>query len=232
MKSLTKYKDVMFSADSKKIAVPAFIFIVTFICLIYALSMTITRIKEMRINLNESQKMANVLTEKLESIRRIDKSILDKAELVLFAIPDDEQKIYLFNNVRRIAYDRSLALGSLQFTSSPGILEKLSTSALAITFTVNSESELAAFIESINKGLPVMRVYKLSYKSSTGQLSGELGVDSFWGDLPDKIPPITEPIKNLSTDEKELLGRLSRYVYPSVIIINPNESSDRQTPFN
>lgn len=225
-------KEKLFGPNVKVLALPVGLIVVLFVLFIYALKTGYSQISTRVNNLRDSEKQEQILEERVEILREIQDGILAQSDISIIAVPNKNPALWVLSQLKNTASENSLTLLNTRIRNEDNVDETLKK--MNLEFSAEGEIlSIMSFVKSVEKFAPVTRVEAISIvNTQEGSVTASIGTTIFWGELPTKIPPLTEPIKRLSAKENELFAVVDKLRRPTFTVLTPIEPSLRETPFN
>jgi hypothetical protein len=183
--------------------------------------------------LEASQKTESLLLQKLSSLREIDQSILDKADVTLIALPEINPASFFLTHIKRIGEEREINL--VKFITrgfADASASDLSSSEIKLEAQAADIRSFVDFLQDLRKVLPLASIHKVEMTGGDGVVDMDMVVVVYWSGLPTQLPAITEPIRFLNASEQEILSEIVAFVKPEFVILDPTDPSERENPFN
>jgi|SRR3989344_9369638 len=177
----------------------------------------------------------DVLSSKIEILKKIKDSNLIKADLSYIALPDKNPGVWLVYHIRKIAEKYGLTLENISFSNIKEIeTTKLKTTEVEVEIKSTNIEPINNFFVEIIKVAPLVAVKDVEIRTQEDKrtLNATAKVNIYWSDLPGKLPDLTEPLKGLSENELKTLGEVSSLTQPNFINLDPGNTVDRVEPFN
>lgn len=182
--------------------------------------------------LESSQKTESLLLQKLSSLREIDPSILDKADVTLIALPEGNPTNFFLTHTKRVGKDKDIKLLKMKTISMATSEEDISASEIRLEAEVGDIQSFVDFLQELRKVLPIASIDEIEISDEDGVTNMDATFIVYWSDLPTQLPPITEPIRFLEDSEQIILSEIVAYTKPEFVILDPAALTDRENPFN
>lgn len=183
-------------------------------------------------DLEVSRKTESLLLQKLSSLREIDSSILDKANVTLIALPESNPSSFFLTHLKRVGGDKSVVFTKLKTVSLSTAGEEISTSEIRLEAEAQDIRSFVDFLQELRKVLPIASIKKVEITNENDRMDMDATMVVYWSDLPTQLPPIMEPIRFLDTDEQIILSKIVAFTEPDFVILDPANLTDRENPFN
>jgi len=227
---ISKYK--IYNPIFKLILFPTLLLGILIILFIVLIQNGYHRIATELDELETSQKTESLLLQKLSSLREIDPSILDKADVTLIALPESNPSNFFLTHIKRVGRDKEETFSNLKITSKATSEDAISSSGIRLEAKVENIQSHVDFLQELRKVLPIAFIDKVEISTEEGAMGMDVSFMVYWSDLPTQLPPITEPIRFLDNTEQILLSEIVAYTKPAFVILDPINPTDRENPFN
>ncbi|MFC1625454.1 type 4a pilus biogenesis protein PilO [Patescibacteria group bacterium] len=190
-----------------------------------------SKIKDIRAQVKKEETNKNVLTQKLNILTSVGADASENADIATLALPSQNPILIMISQIRSLAFASSVSVSSLKGGSE--VKGKGGISKVDLTFDVEgARPQVMEFLKNISKLAPITKVGKIKMSESLGIVRASVVTNSFWAELPSKLPALTDPIKTLSTDEQEILLGVLDMKLPTFSDVLPPETTSRSDPFN
>jgi hypothetical protein len=220
----------------KNLSSQIFILVFSIVLIIIVIFVGLTRIPLQLEKLKSDKVVETSLNEKLSVLQQVETGVLEKSSLSLIALPDKNPAPFTISILKTFAEERAIIIDNIKVGKVTGA--QGDTDGIKIIMNAKSDGgvlPIGEFIQDISEALPISTVDVVKISKVLDDPSGasfKLELVSYWADLPEQIPPISEPIQQLSQNENSLLENLSNLKQPEFTVLAPSESKERETPFN
>jgi len=181
----------------------------------------ISKISEVKNDINKTKVDQTILTQKLKLLQVLDKIVKTNGGVVFTALPDKNSSLIVISQLKLMAIKSGILVSGVKSSSALSVLPGINEAG--ITFSVfGSREKVFEFIKIISNIAPVSHVVKISLTEEIGGTRADLNVKTYWTDLPKNIPAIKTPITDLSTTERESLSRISTLIQPEFTTLAPS----------
>lgn len=199
--------------------------------------------------LNDRERLLSIegdvraLTTKKNSLKElVPELVKTQVEIATRALPHKPEFITSAARIQQAAQSAGVNILLLNF-DAPSEVSQAGIQAGEMRVDVEGQpSNIMAFMTEIEQSLPFMRVTNGRLSTGGGISQVSLKVHSFWQKIPDRLPQITEPLGELSSDELNLLSQLQGFkevqyrekAVPSLpsSLTSPAPVSPRSNPFS
>jgi len=174
-----------------------------------------------------------LLEDKLSTLQSVQGGILPLSQEVLKALPTSNPALPALAQLKKIASENTIVLDKITIDAQE-VAEGEIFSA-EISFEAKGQQvDLFEFLQKISSLLPVMNIQSTDMSSTSGVVTARLQLKSFWSPFPKNLPPITESIPPLTSQELAMIERLREFLSPEFIEIVPatKEGEIRTDPFS
>jgi hypothetical protein len=210
--------------------VPIILVTVLIILSVLAAKIGISKVNLQREKLAVAQKNETIFKQKQEILQEVQGEVLSLADLSASAVPNKNPALAVISQLKNLASSRSVVLSNLQVGSKSGTEKGISK--VDIGFDIDGDfSSVLDFLQDTSKIAPISQIEKIEISQSVGVTRASTTLVSFWAPFPKKLPPLTEPAKDLSAEELSLIRSLSEFIPPVFLEIAPLAPSARADPF-
>ena len=190
----------------------------------------ISKVNSQREKLAVAQKDETIFKQKQEILQEVQGEVLSLADLSASAVPNKNPVLAVISQLKNLASSRSVVLSNLQVGSKSGTEKGMSK--VDIGFDVDGDfSSVLDFLQDTGKIAPISQIEKIEINQAVGVTRANTTLVSFWAPFPKKLPPLTEPAKDLSVEELSLIRSLSELTPPAFLEMTPSAPSAREDPF-
>lgn len=207
--------------------VPLFVVVVLFIL---SANFGLTKIRDIRGEVDSAQSDKSILTQKLDILRAISPTAAQQALLVSSAVPDSNVALAVLSQLRILSSQNGVVLVNLK-VSSPAT-DSTGLSRVDVSFEVDGTPQLiSGFLNNISSFAPLTIVSKLKLTQTSGASQALVTVSSFWASFPAHIPTVTQPVTDLTAQEKTTLSKILGLTQPAINATVPTQSGAKINPF-
>lgn len=218
-------------ASINTILVPLLLLLALIILSVFALNIGLSRLSLQSGQLSEASKDENILTTKEGLLREVQTSVLSQADLTVSAVPPKNPVLAVISQLKNLSLAAGITLSNLKAGS--GSKEQGGLSTVEISFDAEGTfGAVLSFIRTISSFSPLTTVEKVSLTQTAGAARATISLRSFWAPFPEKIPSITEPISDLSNEEKKTLSKIQSLTPAPYTVVSPAGPGQRGDPFS
>ncbi|OGM11452.1 hypothetical protein A2Z22_00175 [Candidatus Woesebacteria bacterium RBG_16_34_12] len=212
--------------------IPSLSLIIIITLFIVVVKTSIPKISEQMNLVKNTDENVSKLNQKLDILREVKDKVLGYADTSLLAVPDENPILWKMAQLKSITSENEMHLLSrsvdVKETQGGGIND-----VEVIIAASGSLAKAMDYIKAVQNSSPISNIESVSIKRiSENDVEVHFTVKTFHSRLPTKLPKISEPIKNLTSKEQDLLEDLSKLKAPEFTMLEPNGPFDRLDPFN
>lgn len=169
------------------------------------------------------------LRQKTELLKSIEPEAPNQAQLISFVLPSQNSSFIAISQIKLLAAQNLIVLTNLKIG---GEIKESGLSSSDISF--DGEGTLPSalnLLKGINNVSPLMVIEKVQINQSQNIARATVRLKVFWAELPKTLPKITEPIKDLTNEEKEILTRVFKLTPPEFVLLEPEAPRENTNPF-
>lgn len=191
-----------------------------------------SRVKTKLDEYNSAKEKETALNKKLDSIRTIGKQVLESSDIVIVTLPQKNPASLILSRLKANLTDTQSTMLKISST-----LHKDENSIGEMSFNLEVENadlnSVVTLLEKELASLPLVVVKGVRSSANEQELTyaSELDLSFYWSELPTSLPPLIQPVVELTDSQLELLGKISALEQPSFTALFPSEPSDRASPF-
>jgi hypothetical protein len=231
MKIFGKNVNKILFPNIRVLLVPILSLLILFVLIIMTVRFSYLKIIEQNTEIKELSQKIEVLDDKLEILRLIKNKILDDADMSLMALPSENPGLWKMAQISKLAEENNVEISRKELSN-----EKASKGLRSTILLIHYKGELSdvlKFLENTFNMVPLTQISSVNLTVKGGKnATGDTEIEMFRASLPEKLPKLTEPIKNLTDEQEELLDTLSLLKLPEFTSLEPDPPSLRVDPFN
>jgi hypothetical protein len=215
--------------ELKAILKPILFLVVLIILSVIVIKEGFARISTLKDQLSTAKKDEAILSEKESFLREVSPDISTNADLSVAAIPAKNSTLIALSQLKSFSSTNNVSLSNIK-VGVESKEEDLSSTQIRFDAEGNLSSVLA-FIKGLSNLLPISIVEKVKLASQGETSRASVSIKVFFSPYPTKLTSLTEPIEDLSADEKSILSKLNQSIMPSFVEVQPLGPSGRIVPF-
>jgi hypothetical protein len=190
----------------------------------------VARIGTQRAELRKATKNETILTQKQQVLQTLENSILSYADTVIIAMPDKNPSLIALSQIKILAERDTVSLSNIKIGSR--VKDKSGTFKTTILFEVEGTLfQVLNYLISTKSFAPLSVIERLEIAQAGGVIRASVNLSFYWVPLPTKLPAISEPVRELSANETNLITELSNLEQPLFSQVLPAAPSARINPF-
>lgn len=219
-------------ADIKVLFAPIVVILVSLIVLISVIKIGYSKISVKLGELRESSNFEKILEEKVNILSQIRQGVLEQTNISVIAVPEKNPSPLLVSLIKTSAQNNSIDIDKLDSRGLSREGDDLLCGELSVDAFTTESKNISNFIGYLIESIPLVTIDEIKIEREKEQVAFSMKGKYYWSSFPTKLPPIMEPIRNLSSGERSLLGRISNYNRPSYSVVEPQEKKERLNPFD
>lgn len=225
----TDFKKVI-PANVQLFLVPLGLLVVLIILSVLAVKIGFSRIGAQREELSAARKNESILSQKESVLSSVQGTIPTYVKTVAASLPEKNPALSMTSQLRSLALTNQLILENIKVGSSVTTGE---LSAVDISFSLEGAvPQVVSYLNSIKDMAPVSTVEKAKINQSSLGTRADVTVKVYFSPFPTKLPSLTEPVKELSQEEKGTLLKLSALSLPIFTELQAQPGTLRENPFD
>jgi hypothetical protein len=189
----------------------------------------LARISAIRGDLEAAQKNEGILSQKESFLRNAQVEVTSFTDISLAAIPAKNPALIALSQLKIFASTKNVLLSNLKVGSEN---KDTDLSSIQILFDIDGDLvSVLDFLKSINSFLPLSLVEKVKLTSQAGAGRANITMKVFSSPFPKKLSSLTEPIPELSTEEKSILSEIMALTLPPFVEVEATGPTGRINPF-
>ena len=214
----------------KVMLLPLTLLLAMVVLAVIVLKVGVARINTQRIELQKATKNETILTQKQQVLQTLESNILSYADAAIIAMPDKNPSLITLSQLKILAERNALSLNNIEIRGK--MKDKSGASKTTISFEVEGAlSQVLNYLISTTSFAPLSVIDRVDIAQTGGVIRASVNLVVFWVPLPTKLPAISEPIRELSADEANLITKLSSLERPLFTEVLPVAPSARIDPF-
>jgi hypothetical protein len=214
----------------KVMVLPLSLLLVMVVLAITVFKVGIAKIGTQRADLQRATKSETILSQKQQVLQTLESDILSYADTAIIAMPDKNSSLIALSQLRVLAENNALVLSNIKIGGKTK--DKSGTSKTTILFEVEGTlSGVLNYLLSTKNFAPLSTINKVDLTQAGEVTRVAVGLTVYWVALPTKLPAISEPVRELSASETNLITELSSLERPLFTQVLPAAPSARIDPF-
>ena len=214
MALITTERSVNLSPNLRILLVPVAGVIVLVMLSFFVMREMVNRISLTRLKVNRSLKDVKVLQQKQIFLQEVTDQTQVQSEAATLALPERNPALLAMAQLRNLAERHFVSLENV----AAGGEEKSGGEVATVVISFDAIGRLDRvldFLASIQKSAPLARLDNVKIAQQSQETSiVTANLKAFWAPFPQQIPAITEPVKQLTQEEEEVLSQLMQLMLP------------------
>lgn len=220
------------STNSKLLLIPGISFLIVLALFLFAAQFLYGRIAPTNAKINEITLEKGILSSRISALQEIQPEVLALTEDAYIALPDTNPAAYALSHLRKLAAENLVELTNI--TTNVGGIEGDELLHATVEFEAQgSYEQIVTMIKQLENLSPLINIDRLQIETNSGstyEASGALL--TYWGEFPEKLPDLSEPVSSLTDEELEILNFLSQQQNPEFTELKPSNEVARPDPFS
>jgi hypothetical protein len=180
----------------------------------------------------ESRQKEELLTKKLVVLKTVPSDVLDKTPQSIIALPDKNPSLMIISQMKEASLAGNVLVTSIKSVAGSAFDE--STDKIELVFALEGDDyqSLLTTLSEFSKRAPMTTIDSTTATDTESKKTAEVHVVAYWSKLPENIPAVTDPLTSFSQEELTVLGRVTGLTAPQFNTLSPQQSVDRENPFN
>ncbi|GEM_PF-1670794 len=165
-----------------------------------------------------------ILRNRKNALSALEPEVLAQSNKVTEVLPTQNSSLIVSSQVRSAASENNVTLrnyssGVFTDPTNPDL------GSLQVGMVAEGESaSILKFLETLTGVSPYIAIETINMSQSSLTTIAQLSLRSFWSPLPTQLPALTEPLQELSQEERQLLQSLE--IYKSPVFSLPQGQND------
>lgn len=221
----------LISPDVRVIATPLIILVGLIILSFISYGIVSSKISAQREELATAKETERILKEKQNVLTQVGGSIASYVNSAAVAVPAENPVFMMISQLKSIAGASGVTLNSIK-TGSEATFQG-SISSVNLNFGIGGTTlALIDFFKALDTVAPVSTLDRLKISQSLGVARADVFLKLYFSPFPGKLPSLTEPVKELTADEKDILTKLGQLRVPNFVNLAPQPPSVVTAPFD
>jgi len=188
------------------------------------------KISSERAQLEKAKEIEDDLALKQQVLTQLEGEVLGLVGSTVLAVPEKNAALMIVSQIKLQAQQRLLMVSDLAIGSS--LESKKGVKRVQLQFDVEGDIfHIMDFLKSLITSAPLSVLEKVNLANTGDAVRATVALSVYSAPLPETLPPLTEPLKNLTTDETDILNILGQLVSPPFLEVSPQTPTTRANPF-
>lgn len=218
------------SDQLKALIMPVAMLTVLGIAILVAANIILSRISDTTSQIETLQTQSQSLAQKIEVLKQVDATIQSNAATV--ALPSFNPATLLLAQLRKTAEESVVTLGQLEVFAANAPADAMPSITFEFEAT-GSPASLSSFLLKLQNIAPLVNITQLEINGSSEVASLDASLSSFWSEIPNTLPAVTDATSELSAAQMQTLNTISALNLPEFAEPQAAEPTvvERETPF-
>ncbi len=225
-----------FDPSLRLLATPLILIVFALVILYILISSALPSVNVKLSQIKESKTRVSVLEERLAILKQFRSGVIDdKTDLIYTVFPDKNPASLNISQMKLLAAEDEIIIKGFTF-------DKEGSNALIkqadVTYDIEAKdlATLVRFLTKLEGIAPISRITEVEFAASKleeTKITAKLTENIYWASLPTGLPPLTQPITDLTNEEVALLNKIYGYRLPQYNTLQPEtQNAERLNPFN
>lgn len=217
--------------DLRPLAIPGAALVVVVLLYFFGFRIALGQIRQERQELDAAMRDETVLEQKQQVLTDISGNVLSFVNASTDALPDKNPSLTMISQIKQLASQRLLVISDLNIGRA---VEEGSLFKVQLQFDVDGDlTQVTAFVRDLAGVAPLSRLESVNLNQSGDLVRASVSVVVYSAPFPEELPPLTEPLSDLTNNEEEVLGILSGLQAPPFSTgVSPSQpTGERTNPF-
>jgi len=223
----------IYSPDIQVLAGPVVLLLLFGFLTIVLVKNGYSRITAQLNELKESSQVEESLEGKLSILKKVSTTFDGSSSSVLVALPEENPGVQLISQMKLYAADNVIPLNRIEMKGLSDVSDTLTKIQIISEFEPVDYKSAISLLRSFQSSSPISSLDSLKVETMDGGvLIAEAEISVYWSKLPTELPPLTEAVKEFTSDELVFLSEISGLSQPQFTIMPPSSPSQRENLFN
>lgn len=217
--------------ESIKVAIKASAPLVIVIILsIILTNFGIPKVNDLRNQIAEAQTLKATLSQKLSILQSFSQtSVATNIDSAVNALPSTNPAAVIISQLKNVSSCCGVLVAGIKTGPGTGNSSLLTTNT---NFQVVGPREgVISYLKNVETIAPITTVDRVRISENGGVATANVSVVSYWAPNPKVIPPVREPITDLTASEKKVLSEVASLIQPGVVQGAPSVTGVNPAPF-
>lgn len=218
-------------AKARPFWLPLSIFLVITLLSVLVVSPQVQNILSARSRIAQLRQDNQTLLDKKNKLASLNKSLLaTQAHIAVSAIPVDSSGLSALAAARNKAFNSNISVSQIGVTEVE--TSKKGHKEVELQLELNGTlANILSFMDSLKESAPIMRISNIKMVSDGVILSADVGIKTFWAELPSTLPPLKQPLDLINEKDKDMLKEMSNLKTEPLSSASPASASGKENPF-
>jgi hypothetical protein len=157
-----------------------------------------------------------LLDQRNTALSSLDPSVVAASKLISNVLPGQNSVLLVTSQVRNTAVANKVTLKSLTTSSITDQLDSNAGSSQVGIIVEGESSAVLDFLTNLTTLSPLIELGSVNFVTNPTSTIAQVTLVSYWSPFPTQLPPITESVTSLTSEETALLQKLSSFSSPVI----------------
>lgn len=213
----------------KPLLIPVAALIVIITLFFFAITQALGQIEDRRQQLSLAKKDERTLEQKQQVLSELTGEVTSFVNVSSNAVPEKNASLMMISQVKSLAGARLLLISDLKISRA---VEDGALTKAQLQFDIDGGlNQVTAFLQELEDSAPLSRLDAVGINQSGDVVRASITLSVYSASFPEQLPAITEPLADLTDQEREVLGILAELQSPPFSAVDPEQPGARGNPF-
>jgi hypothetical protein len=214
----------------KVMVVPLGLFLAALLLGAIVVRVGLSRVSSQRAELQKASKNETILAQKQNVLQALEEDVLSYADTAILAVPEKNPSLIALSQLKILGESKGLLIDNIEIGNS--VKDKSGGYKAIVSFEVEGAfDQVLSYLTSIKTFAPLTIIDRAEITQAGGAVRASVDAVVYWASLPTKLPALSEPVKELSASETNIITELSTLEPPLFTEVLPSAPSGRLDPF-
>lgn len=215
--------------DAKLLLVPLGSLLLLVVLFLVLFKVGFARLNVQKAEIAQINKNIQILKNRQEILSKIEVKLQENSKFFATIFPEENPTLIIFSQLKNNALLLGLAPSNFK-AGGESIEGDMKKSTISFEL-LGDMSGVFMFARNLKNLAPIIVLDRIKIGEVEGGIGASLSVKTYWAKTLNKLPAITDPIKDLTADEEETILKITSLTQPSFIEVTPMGASGRTEPF-
>ena len=216
--------------DLKALGIPALAILIVLILFAFTYRGLSGKLSSEKAQLDKAKKVEDDLALKQQVLTQLQGEVLGLVGSTVLAVPEKNSALMMVSQIKSQASQRLLTISDVAIGSTLELTKGVQR--IQLQFDVEGDvAQIMDFLNSLTITAPLSVLEKVNLANTGDTVRATVALSVYAAPLPSSLPSLTEPLKELSEDETNLLDTLGQLISPPFLEVTPQTPTTRTNPF-
>lgn len=216
--------------DLKALGIPALAILIVLILFAFTYRGLSGKLSSEKAQLDMAKKVEDDLALKQQVLTQLQGEVLGLVGSTVLAVPEKNSALMMVSQIKSQASQRLLTISDVAIGSTLELTKGVQR--IQLQFDVEGDvAQIMDFLNSLTITAPLSVLEKVNLANTGDTVRATVALSVYAAPLPASLPSLTEPLKELSEDETNLLNTLGQLISPPFLEVTPQTPTTRANPF-